>query len=91
MKEYSKGIYVKFKPEEVDKLHNRMQEAGVQNMSAYIRKMALNGYVIIPEWPDPDFYLHRERIRQLYTELYKEKNITKFRNTKISVERKVVA
>ena len=54
MKEYSKGIYVKFKPEEVDILHNRMQEAGVQNMSAYIRKMALNGYVIIPEWPDLD-------------------------------------
>lgn len=68
-----------------------MKEAGVQNMSAYIRKMALNGYVIIPEWPDPDFYLRRERIRQLYTELYKEKNITKFRNTKISIERKVAA
>ena len=68
-----------------------MQEAGVQNMSAYIRKMELNGYVIIPEWPDPDFYLHRERIRQLYTELYKEKNITQFRNTKISIERKVAA
>lgn len=48
----SKGIYVKFKPEEVEILHNRMKEAGVQNMSAYIRKMALNGYVIIPEWPD---------------------------------------
>ena len=29
-----------------------MKDAGVQNMSAYIRKMALNGYVIIPEWPD---------------------------------------
>ena len=52
MKEYSKGIYVKFRPEEVEILHNRMKEAGVQNMSAYIRKMALNGYVIIPEWPD---------------------------------------
>lgn len=52
MKEYSKGIYVKFKPEEVEILHDRMKEAGVQNMSAYIRKMALNGYVIIPEWPD---------------------------------------
>ncbi len=49
MKEYSKGIYVKFKPEEVEILHNRMKEAGVQNMSAYIRKMALNGYVIIPQ------------------------------------------
>ena len=46
MKEYSKGIYVKFKPEEVEILHNRMKEAGVQNMSAYIRKMALNGYII---------------------------------------------
>ncbi|RGK85434.1 hypothetical protein DXC93_03015 [Dorea formicigenerans] len=41
VKEYSKGIYVKFKPEEVEILHNRMKEAGVQNMSAYIRKMAL--------------------------------------------------
>ena len=54
MKEYSKGIYVKFKPEEVDILHNHMQESGVRNMSAYIRKMALNGYVIILEWPDLD-------------------------------------
>ena len=54
MKEYSKGIYVKFKPEEVEILHNRMKEAEVQNMSAYIRKMVLNGYVIIPKWPDLD-------------------------------------
>ena len=38
MKEYSKGIYVKFKPEEVEILHDRMKEAGVQNMSAYICK-----------------------------------------------------
>lgn len=30
MKEYSKGIYVKFKPEEVEILHDRMKEAGVQ-------------------------------------------------------------
>lgn len=37
MKEYSKGIYVKFKPEEVEILHDRMKEAGVQNMSAYIK------------------------------------------------------
>ena len=52
MKEYSKGIYVKFKPEEVEILHDRMKEAEVQNMSAFIRKMALNGYMIIPEWPE---------------------------------------
>ena len=47
MKEYSKGIYVKFKPEEVEMIHERMKEAGVQNMSAFIRKMVLNGYMII--------------------------------------------
>ena len=29
MKEYSKGIYVKFKPEEVEMIHERMKEAGV--------------------------------------------------------------
>ena len=29
--------------------------------------------------PDPDFYLHRERIRQLYTELYKERSYIKRR------------
>ena len=39
MKEYSKGIYVKFKPEEVEILHNRMKEAGVQNMSAYLNQV----------------------------------------------------
>ena len=67
MKEYSKGIYVKFKPEEVEILHDRMKEAGVQNMSAYIRKMAINGYVIIPEWPDLNrvISLHRSEERRV--------------------------
>ena len=41
--------------------------------------------------PDPDYYLLMKRIKQLYIELYKEKNIEKFRNTKISIERKVAA
>ena len=41
--------------------------------------------------PDPDYYLLMKRIKQLYIELYKEKNIEKVRNTKISIERKAVA
>ena len=32
--------------EEYDTIQQRMSEAGTQNMSAYIRKMALNGYVL---------------------------------------------
>ena len=39
--------------------------------------------------PDSDFYIRRERIRQLYTELYKEENITKFRNTKSLLKEKL--
>ena len=41
--------------------------------------------------PDPDYYLLMKRIKQLYLEFYKSKNIEKFRNTKISIERKAVA
>lgn len=41
--------------------------------------------------PDPDHYLLMKRIKQLYVEFYKSKNIEKFRNTKISIERKVAA
>ena len=41
--------------------------------------------------PDPDHYLFVKRIKQLYVEFYKSKNIEKFRNTKISIERKVAA
>lgn len=59
---------MKFKPEEVEILHDRMKEAGVQNMSAYIRKMAINGYVIIPEWPDLN------RVISLHTRISMVKN-----------------
>ena len=41
--------------------------------------------------PNPDHYLLMKRIKQLYVEFYKEKNIEKFRNAKLSIERKVAA
>ena len=41
--------------------------------------------------PDPDHYLIMKRIKQLYVEFYKEKNIEKFRNAKLSIERNAVA
>ena len=33
-------------PEEQALIYERMAEAGIQNMGAYMRKMALNGYVL---------------------------------------------
>lgn len=39
-------IYARVTPKEWDLIRERMREAGMTNTSAYIRKMALNGYVI---------------------------------------------
>ena len=39
-------LHVMVTPEEQKLIGERMAEAGISNMGAYIRKMALNGYVI---------------------------------------------
>ena len=39
-------INVWVRPDELELIRERMAEAGIQNMSAYMRKMALNGYVL---------------------------------------------
>ena len=42
----SMPIYVWVRPDEMEVIQGRMAEAGISNMSAYVRKMALNGYVL---------------------------------------------
>ena len=39
-------IYVWVRPDELEAIRERMDEASIRNMSAYIRKMALNGYIL---------------------------------------------
>lgn len=39
-------LNVWLRPDELDVIRERMAEAGVQNMSAYVRKMALNGFIL---------------------------------------------
>ena len=39
-------IFVKLTKEEKELIQKRMKDAGIQNMSAYIRRIALNGYII---------------------------------------------
>ena len=39
-------LYVMVSQEEYDLIQERMNEAGTTNMGAFIRKMALNGYVL---------------------------------------------
>ena len=48
MKRRKRGVplYVWVSEDEYATIQERMEEAGTQNLSAYIRKMALNGYVL---------------------------------------------
>ena len=46
MKERNQEIHVLFLPEEMEMLKQKMAEIGVMNRSAYVRKMALDGYCI---------------------------------------------
>ena len=39
-------LHVMVTADELAQIHERMAEAGIQNMGAYMRKMALNGYVL---------------------------------------------
>lgn len=46
MKEKNKAIYMKVSPEELQRIRTRMESVGIRNLSRYMLKMALNGYVI---------------------------------------------
>ena len=39
-------IYVWVRPDALEAIRERMAQAGIRNLSAYIRKMALTGYVL---------------------------------------------
>ena len=39
-------LHVMVTPDELAAIHERMTEAGISNAGAYVRKMALNGYIL---------------------------------------------
>ena len=45
-KEKTSGIYFKVTDEERELIKQRMASMGVHNMSAYIRKMCIDGYIV---------------------------------------------
>ena len=44
--EKSKGIYIKVSLKEMQAIRERMESVGIQNLSAYMLKMAMNGFII---------------------------------------------
>jgi len=50
--DYVNKILIKMKPEDVKAIQAKMEQAGVKNRSAYIRKMAIDGYIIVLDLSD---------------------------------------
>ena len=54
------GIYFKVSEQEREQIRQKMESSGIRNMSAYIRKMCLEGMIIqiqLPELADCSRYL----------------------------------
>ena len=51
-KEKTGGIYFKVSEEDRKLIEQRMKLAGIRNMSAYIRKMCIDGYIIHLQIPE---------------------------------------
>ena len=45
-KERNVGMYFKVSPKERDLIWKRSEEVGIHNLSAYLREMAIDGYII---------------------------------------------
>ena len=46
MENKNRRIYIRLTPNEIELIRSRMELAGIQNLSSYIRKIAINGFVI---------------------------------------------
>lgn len=52
MVERSKAIYIRVTPDELQRIKERMQETGIKSMTAYLLRMALNGFIIVMDLGD---------------------------------------
>lgn len=52
MVERSKRIELRVTADELGQIHERMQEAGISSLTAYMIRMALHGYVIVMDLSD---------------------------------------
>ena len=52
MVERSKRIELRVTADELKKIHERMEEAGISSLTAYLVRMALHGYVIVMDLSD---------------------------------------
>ncbi len=86
--EYSpcnKQIHLKLSEEDLKRIRARMEEIGVRNMSAYIRKMAIDGYYI-----RVDFKELLELLRLMSIDSNNINQIAKVANTCGAIDEKTI-
>ncbi len=54
MAEENRSIVIRFRatPDEQEQIRQRMEQLGTDNMSAFLRKMAIDGYIVKLELPE---------------------------------------
>ncbi len=54
MADENRNIVIRFRatPEEHEQIRERMEQLGTENMSAFLRKMAIDGYIVKLELPE---------------------------------------
>lgn len=52
MSQYKGDFHVRMTAEEMERIHQKMNELGITNINAYFRKMALDGYCVKLELPE---------------------------------------
>ena len=80
MKERTQEIHVLWTQDEMKRLQEKMEEAGVRNRSAYVRKMALDGYMVRLDMSDI-----RELVRLLRISSNNLNQVAKMANTTGSI------
>ena len=75
----NRPVQVKFRvtPEERALIGRRMEQAGIMNMAAYLRKMAIDGYVVKLELPElRDMISHLRRTSNNFNQIARRVNST---------------
>ena len=75
----NRPVQVKFRvtPEERALIDKRMEQAGINNMAAYLRKMAIDGYVVKLELPElRDFISLLRRTSNNFNQIARRVNST---------------
>ena len=75
----NRPVQVKFRvtPEERKMIDRRMEQAGISNMAAYLRKMAIDGYVVKLELPElRDFISLLRRTSKNFNQIARRVNST---------------